>query len=778
MRDYMRFICITTAILVSSTWAGTAFAQVLEEVTVTAQKREETLSEVPISIIAISGDEIENRGIDSFQTLSQSMPNVFINENQIDSTISIRGVTTGNNKGFEQSVAMYFDGISYGRSQLIRTPLVDLERVEVLRGPQPTLFGKNAIAGAINVISAKPTDDFEAKISLSNEFEHDERQALAVISGPMTENLSGRLTASYREMDGWIENVQLDRNEPQREEAYVRGQLAWNNGGSLDVNFKLEHARFDTVGYAMENLNPQDGYTTVFQGPIAVDVEEDWKRASGEVSSDNTMSNAVLRADWAWGDHTLTSITGYVDYDTYEILDVDYTNLLILDDTNQQEEYRQFSQELRLTSPGGEKMDYIAGVFYQTADVDVWDNVFLGPFLGLAGPPVSLLVDSNWAREYQQSSDLWSVFAQFDFELGDRFDLTVGARYSKEDKKGSRSLKIVPGETNIAGNLPSPLPIYPNFLELLWAAVLNVGAHDISGKRSEDSFDPLVRLMFQATDSISIYGSYTEGSKAGGFDVRGNSAPGQIGIAVPGTFEFEGEEAKTYEIGAKMGWDRAQVNLSLFHTDYTDLQTNIFDGVLGFLVQNASSAEVTGIEADGRFLLTDNLQLYAAAAWNEYEYTDFPQSQCAYQEPPTTIVDGRAFCDRSGATAPYAPEFSANLGIDWAHQLTDNLDLDFNINLDHASEYFLVTNLDQNLVENGYTKLGAVIGLAGNEGKWRLSLIGDNLTDERIKVIGGTLPLARTFVQLASGGALDGVAYDAIYARPRNITLKFEYLFY
>lgn len=147
--------------------APAAMAQMLEEVVVTAQKREQTLKDVPISISAVSGKTIENRSIDDLASLSASIPNFFISENQIDSTLSIRGVTTGNNKGFEQSVAMYFDGISYGRSQLIRTPLLDLERVEVLRGPQPTLFGKNAIAGAINISSAKPTEEFEGRFSAS-----------------------------------------------------------------------------------------------------------------------------------------------------------------------------------------------------------------------------------------------------------------------------------------------------------------------------------------------------------------------------------------------------------------------------------------------------------------------------------------------------------------------------------------------------------------------------------------------------------------------------------
>jgi outer membrane receptor protein involved in Fe transport len=775
MRLKLQVLAAFAAVLMVST--GASQAQVLEEIVVTAQKRAQSLQDVPISITAVTGQTLEKRSIDNLSSLSQSLPNVFINESQIDSTISVRGVSTGNNKGFEQSVGMYFDGISYGRSQLIRTPMVDLERVEVLRGPQPTLFGKNAIAGAISLISAKPTQEFEGKVSASYEFEHDEQQILGVLSGPLSDNLSARLTLSSRDMDGWIDNVQLQRLEPQKDESYVRGQLAWDDGGPLQLNLKVETAKFDTLGYAMENLNPQDGYSLVFRGPIAVEVQEDYRRASSEVSSTNDMKNGVLTANYDLGEHELTSITGYVEYDTFEVLDVDYTNLDILDGTNQSEKYEQFSQELRIASTGGERLDYIAGLFYQTSDINVTDDVFLGDFLGLAGPPVSLLVDSQWARTYEQNSDLFSVFAQADYAMTDRLNLTVGARFSKEDKQGARELKIVGGPTNIAGALPSPNPAVANLLEFLWGAVLNVGPHSVAGDRDEDSFDPLVRLQYEVNDNVSVHASYTQGSKAGGFDIRSNSIPGTPGIRNPGTFEYEGEEATSLELGAKMSWDRAQVNVTYFQTDYEDLQTNIFDGVLGFLVQNASEASVKGIEADGRFLLTDNLEFYASAAYNDYEYDRFPQSQCAYQEIATSVISGVDFCDRSGQTAPFAPEFTSNLGFDYTRQLTDNLMLDLNLNVDTSSSYFLASNLDQRLEEDGYTKVGAQIGLSDADGKWRVSLIGDNITDERIRVIGGTLPLARTFVQLASGGALDGVAYDAIYARPFNLTLKLEYNF-
>ena len=778
-----KFIGISVLALMIAAPSQVANAQSLDEIIVTAQKREQSLQDVPISISAIDGAVIENRSIDDLSSLSQSMPNVFINENQIDSTISVRGVTTGNNKGFEQSVAMYFDGVSYGRSQLIRTPLVDLERVEVLRGPQPTLFGKNAIAGAVSVISAKPTDEFEGKISASYEIEHEETQLLGVLSGPLGENINGRLTASYRDMGGWITNTRLNRVEPQREEFYLRGQLAFDNGGPLDVNFKAEYAEFDSLGYAMEALLPQDGYSLVFAGPIAVETEENNVRASDEVHSFNEMYNGVLTANYEMGDHTLTSVTAYVEYDTEETLDVDYVTLDILDGTNQTEKYNQFSQELRITSPGGEKVDYIAGLYYQNGDADVTDQVFLGEFLALAGPPVSLLVDTFWDRTYEQSSNLYSAFAQGDFNLSDRLTITAGARYTHEKKKGARTLVLGAPAGNPLPGLPSPIPGQNNQLELLWGAVLNVGPHsvpnanlageDFDGRITEDSFDPLLRVQYDVSDEISVHGSYTQGSKAGGFDIRSNSIPGTPGIGNPGTFEFGSEKAESFEVGAKISTDRARVNLTAFQTDYDDLQTNIFDGVLGFLVQNASAAEVKGIEVDGRFLLSQGLELYGSAGYLDYKFTNFPDSQCAYQETPTNGI----FCDRSGFTAPYAPEFTTNFGFDYERDLSDKLVLDLNVNVDTSSSYFLVTNLDPNLTENGYTKLGGQIGVSSTDGNWRLSVIGDNLTNERIRVIGGTLPLARTFVQLASGGALDGIGYDAIYARPRNITFKLDYNF-
>ena len=739
-------------------------AQVLEEIIVTAQIREQSLQDVQISVAAVSGEKIEDRSIDDLSSLSASVPNFMVAETQIDTSISIRGVRSGANKGFEQSVPLNVDGISYGRSQLARVPLVDLARVEVLRGPQPTLFGKNAIGGVVSITTAKPTEEFEGKISASFESEHDESQSLLVLSGPISDTVLGRLTVSTRKMDGWIFNEYMNRVEPERDETYIRGQLAWTSG-DMDFNLKIEQANFDSYGYAMEAIAPQDGYGLVFAGPIAVETEENWIRSSGDVRSENTLDNFVLTGNYPMDNGgTITAILGHVEYDTYEILDVDYVGLQILDGTNQSEKYTQWSQELRYTSPGGEDVDYIVGAYLQSSDVDVTDHVPLGPFLALAGPPVSMLVGTSWDRIYQQSSDLISVFGQADIALQGDWRLTLGARYSQEDKDGSRDLSLDGTGTALDG---SPL------LDILWAAVLNVGPHSVGSDRKESSFDPMVRLGYDLTDDSQMYISYTQGSKAGGFDIRGNSIPGTPLVSSTGGWEFEKEEASNIELGYKMQSDRSQLDITLFSTEYDDLQTSVFDGVLGFKVGNASAAELRGIELQGRYLLAEGFEFYASVANLDYEFTDWKDSQCAYGEAPTNGI----YCDRSGASVIMAPETTGNIGFDYEAVLSNGWVFDANVNVDYSSEYFITTNLDKNIKESGYSKVGLVLGLESADGKWRASVIGDNLTDERIKIVGGTIPLARTFVRLASGGALDGIAYDAIYARPRNITVKLDYKF-
>ena len=746
---------------------------VLEEITVTAQKREQSLKDVPISVSAIGGDYIQDASIDSLADLSGSVPNLSISEGQIDTTIAIRGIQTGANKGFEQSVAMYMDGVYFGRSQLFRLPLVDLERIEVLRGPQPTLFGKNAIAGAVSVTTARPTDEFEGSVSVSHEFEHDELQGVAVLSGPLTDNVSGRLVVSYRDLEGYVTNTTFNRKEPNTEQSYVRGLLNWDNDDNARVLFKAEYSDFNTHGRPLENHTPLGAFEALY--PIiwgeTIDVAEDYRNEGRSYHSTNEVTNLLVNAEFDIGDLTLTSVTGYVDYDTVEDIDVDYTALILLDGTNQTESYSQFSQEFRLTSPAGEKVDYIVGAYFQSNELDVTDQAFIGSAILSLPAPFSLLNDSWYDRFYNQEGTLWSIFAHADINFTDRVTLTVGARYNDEDKDGSRSVELMGGPANVAIGLPSPVPVFDNLLEVLWST-FNVVNHSAVGNRGEDALNPLVNLQVQFTDTFMGYVSYAEGTKAGGFDIRGNSLPTETRVARAGSFEFEDESATAIELGAKMRWDRFDLNVALYSTNYEDLQTSIFDGGLSFIVLNASEVTTQGIEADWRALLIENLQMYGAIGYLDFEYDSFVNGACAFGEAPTDPVLNQ--CDRTGDRGPFAPEWTGNLGFDWESDISSNLVLDANLHVDFTSSTELMASLDDFAEQSGYEKVRLQVGIGDLDGKWRVSLIGNNLTDERVRIASGNVPLQGTILGLLG---TSGNAYDSYYARPRNVTLKFDYNF-
>ena len=232
--------------------AGTVNSAVLEEVVVTAQQRAESLQDVPVSVAAVTAEKMSSAGIVDLQGLSELVPNFSINETGISTTVTIRGISSGINPGFEQSVGIYNDGIFYGRDQLARIPMMDMERVEVLRGPQGILFGKNSIAGAVSQITAKPTDEFEGSITALYEPEHGEQDLRLVLSGPITEGLSGRLAVLDRELDGYVTNSFTGQDEQQEDEQVIRASLRWDINEDATANLKVSRSTFDVIGRNME----------------------------------------------------------------------------------------------------------------------------------------------------------------------------------------------------------------------------------------------------------------------------------------------------------------------------------------------------------------------------------------------------------------------------------------------------------------------------------------------------------------------------------------------
>ncbi len=724
----------------------------LDDIIVTAQKRAEGLSDVPISISAVSGKQVESYGQTNLEQISSSVPNLKITQTAIANRIAIRGIASGDNKGFEQSVAMFVDGVYYGRDQLSRLPLVDMERVEVLRGPQPTLFGKNAIAGAVNITTRSPTDEFEGTVSGLYEFNHKELQLTGVLSGPLSDGIEARVVGYHRSMDGYFYNQKLKRNEPNVDEYYVRGKVEFDKGGPLAAELKLEYADFAMKGQPRDVFGAVGNYNAVFQGPFFVSTVPDYVREDNGYESRNKVFGATLNADLEIGEHTLTSVTSLLDYKTREIVDVDFSGISFLDGTNLREDYRQFSQELRLTSPGGEAFNYIGGVYYQHAKLDVQDFTLFNPtFLGL-GAPFNALGDTRNDRDYSQTSDLISAFAQGELSLTDQLRVTAGARFNHEKKSGRRSLAIVQG----------PLSTAPAAVVAAVFRALNIEAHSIAGKLSEDSFNPMVNVQFDVTDDLMLYASYARGTKAGGFDIRSNSLPTSTTVAKPGAFEFQDESADNFEAGLKYKGRDVAFNLSFYRTKYKDLQVNIFDGTLNFNVRNAAAARTQGIEADFRAALAEGLTISGAIAYLDFKFTNFTDGQCYYLQTPGP----GGFCDYSGKRNALSPKWSGNLNVDYWTPVGSDLKLSFNVNADFSSSYIAAANLDPRTYQGSYAKLGARVALGQIDNRWEVALIGRNLTDQRILQTGSAMPLATTI----TGGA--GNAYNGIVDRPRTIAVQ------
>jgi outer membrane receptor protein involved in Fe transport len=330
--------------------ASNTYAQQLEEVVVTATKRAESMQDVPISMLAKSGESIKEFAMTTGADFTADIPAVTIGQNGIGNFIFIRGIgTPGANQGMEQSVSIFHDGIYMGRHQLSRAPFMDLERVEVLRGPQSIMFGKNTIGGAIHVISAKPSDELEGSIS-GLYGEDGELELTGVISGPITERLSGRLAYRKYELDGYVENVMTNNDAPERDDETLRAQLRFDATDNLTVTAKWEHSEFEQNQFSTQ-LSVSNPFTpgaaqtaglnaalvAVATGGNGIEkydgeraVDNDGGILLGQVlpqfagvpgfadkpeMAENEYDVGTLTFDWAVGDHTLTAITGFATYE-------------------------------------------------------------------------------------------------------------------------------------------------------------------------------------------------------------------------------------------------------------------------------------------------------------------------------------------------------------------------------------------------------------------------------------------------------------------------------
>ena len=784
--------------------AGALNAAVLEEVIVTAQQRAQSLQDVPVSVAALTAEKISDAGIVDLQGLSEMIPNFSINETGISTTVTIRGISSGINPGFEQSVGMYNDGVFYGRDQLARIPMIDMERVEVLRGPQGILFGKNSIAGAVSQITAKPTDEFEGSVTALYEPEAGEEDLRVVLSGPVTESVSARLAVLTRDMDGYIKNTVSGEDEQQEKEDVVRLSVRWDINDAVSATLKTSRATFDTIGRNMEVYNSigTPDHLTALAGIQAigaanfglpntpVDGTLNYVADNNGHFSNNEVNNSTLTVDWQLDGLQVSSTTAYVDYNFDELCDCDFTGASIFD-AARQEEYNQFSQEFRFTAELGNTFDYIGGLFFQSNNLTYKDQIALPSdtllYTVLAGIPTAAALapaapNSSTGRTFNQDGEIWAAFAQVTWNLRDDLRLTAGGRYSSETKSADRT-QAHQANAAFGGQVQSPVTIDPvsGAYNALYG-IFSIEAYDtIYGELDDSSFSPVVTLQWDADADTMVYATWTKGFKSGGFDARSDGHPDPLvnnagnplrGTPITGSWEFDREEALSYELSSKMSLadGAAELSLAWYMTEYTDLQVSQFDGVLGFNVTNAGEATVQGLEADGRWAVTDSLTLTGAVAFLDFNYDKFPNSQCAFgQTPDSAAYPG--LCDAGGKRKEFTPEFQANIGANWENELSNSMVVNVSVDAIHMGEYLYAANLDTNTVQDAYTLLNARISLTSAEGDWELALIGRNLTDETVINFGGNTPLAGTL----TGGR--GNSYYAFVNRPANVALQAQYKF-
>jgi iron complex outermembrane recepter protein len=745
-----------------------ANAAQLEEIMVTAQKRVESLRDVPISVTAVSGERIEEQGLVSLEAVSASIPTLHIGEAQIGEQLFIRGIGSGVNAGFEQSVGTFVDGIYYGRGRSSRNALFDVERVEVLKGPQGTLFGKNTIAGALNITTAKPTEDFEGSVSALYEIEQEETILSGIVSGPLTDTVSGRIAAQWSQMDaGWIDNELRDEDEPTPENIVVRSSLRWDAGDRLTVDTNYTYSDFSQDGRNSELSDANGHYPGApflpgmaeLVAPYGEFGKLDEKRnvggTPGSVYDRDKMesdSNAfVLTLNYDWGDHVLTSISGYTDYDLTDQTDNDVTPLDILAmETN--ENYEQYSQELRLTSPGGETIDYIVGGYYQYDELDTeqFINVNLLETSALPGtsPPVLLgpaLYSARYARMYQETTS-WSVFSQLTWNITDTIRTTLGLRYADDEKDVNQELRLTEfnnKNTPLDSILPPASGLVPGSVQVgVWGGPpLLTSEHVIDTDLQKDNFTGSLNVQWDVGDDSMLYASVSTGYKGGGFDAYFGTAAGDWNTSPP-DFEFDQEEVTAFEIGAKTSLldGAAELNMAVFYNEFDDVQVSTFNGGLSLKVGNAAETTVEGFEMDGRWALTDNFTLSGAMAYVDASYDDFPNAQCYFGQdavnPDCVDPDGPlgpevpVGQDMSGKDLQFSPEWSGHLSLEHFLPL-GSLELRSNLSADYSDDYSIAADLDPRSQQDSFTKIDLRVGLGDSAGTWEVAFIGRNLTDEK-----------------------------------------------
>jgi iron complex outermembrane recepter protein len=739
----------------------------LAEVIVTSQKRTERLQDVPVSVQVVGGQTLLEQNHNSLDELSQTLPGVHVGNsggNNYSNNLYIRGVGSGNgapagNPSYDQSVAMFIDDIYNGRSRTSGAAFVDLERIEVLKGPQSTFFGNNAIAGALNIVTAKPGDTFEgwarALYGMYGQYAVE-----GAAGGPINDILGVRVAVTDNGGSGWIRNVSTGEVAPVSNNKAGRVTFAFRPTDDWDALLKTEvsaNSISRSTGDQPEQLigcPPMAPFVPAAVGglgglagsgncaqilalglPTGLDNNENTGLAR-QGSSLSTFGE-VLTVDYHKWDHTFTSVSGFSSYHFEQNSSSIFPTEIYT--ARQQEKYHQFSEELRVASPSGSAIEYLAGLYFQTDRLTQSINVNIPYFDFLAHVPGLTALQEYLPLSYQpaftQGEQVYSAFGSIGWNITTALKLNAGLRGSWDDKVFSGSLHYGTTSQVYGGFTPIPLDVEP-----LWSLLLGAPAAQ-SLTRSDHALMPSAGAQYKLSPEAMLYFTYANGFKAGGFN-------GLFPNYAPSNILFGPEHVNSYEVGIKSKWleDKMLLNVDVFRADYRDLQANTAVIVppvntVSLYVRNAAASRSQGVELEWQWAVAGGLRLGINAAYLDSRYLSYPnagqttlQSFCAksYVLPHCSAYGNPvpAVADLSGQATNFAPRWSGSLNASYSMMLPGDYGLTTELSPYVTSSYNVQ---DPYLLgTRGYIRLDARVTLALPVGHASVDLIGKNLTDRVI----------------------------------------------
>lgn len=738
-----------------------AAAQQLEEIIVTATRRASDIQDVPISISAYSGDFIAASGIDTLQDLSLYAPNfTFATSSQPTNVrLNIRGIGSVGNNAIEPAVGVFVDGVYFPRPGSVLGNLVDVEAVEVLRGPQGTLFGRNTAAGALNLRTAAPSAQLEGHVA-AGVADYDARSLEAVVSGPVNDRASGRLAARWSERGGHGYNELTSADIGERDDLTVRGKLQFNLGDRLDMTVSADFNEIHSGGNVIE-MDPATA-SPVFSGTLAALFGADALTADGFDYTVNQDHQDQLRdeqwgtsvtVDYSLADYTVRSITAIREWqaDTRESsLRIPADVLPRISDYDT----RTVSQELQLLSPAGEAVEYIAGLFFYDEDYDIGQDFDAGAdacvpvVFALAGAPAAGACAAApqtpaVTSDFSQSLTSMAVFAQATFNVTDTFLLTAGARYTTEDKDGRFEQVLLNPVIGSLFRAPESEP----------------------GLNADDNaWTWLVNASYFPAEHAMLFATVSTGFKGGGFNSEG------AGVALGSAARtFAAETSTNVEAGIKSEWlgNRMTTNVTLYHTQLDDFQDRSFDG-LSFITRNAGSRTQSGFEADITWRAADTLLLVSGVSYLDAEFDSF---DAASPLPGDTLPQ-----DLAGKRPHYAPEWQGSLVADWRVPLGNGgLEGFLRPEVAHVGEQNIGSNTNQNPQSRqaAYTLFNLRAGIAGD--RWQLAVFARNLGEEHYCQAKFEQPLGE---QLGAVNAANNTTVQrCVLGEPRTVgaTLRYDF---